>query len=360
MCWGEQPPSPSASPVGTSPVGCATAPCSSGVEIRDITLAQGIEFNNTDLSPWPFLVIPNGLTAPLSSRNSSWPASMQGRAPLPITVAGNTFSFMSAPQNVEFRVTIVTNKEQFRQALLAPNRHVIYAGHARYGRGPCFGPNPVPGEDWENGSDPTARGLFRMGHRFIGVPVEEILDHGYTADLVPSNVPIPRSEAEHYLVPHLGSLRARRLVDIHRDLPTRARDRDPTRTWWSYRSLDHGRVKPYVVLHAGWERTVSAPADLGATTPACRVFCHFGCDTRRHNHRILRDRRFKGWVRTGDDRFAYFTTDIADIRIPVYWLYHLFTYSTPNAFGNWEPSLSHAVRMTNDDLTRDGMTFQII
>jgi hypothetical protein len=352
------------------------------VEIREITIAQGIDFNNANLiKHFPYLVIPYGLVAPLSARGGGWPESMKDRPPLEIIQVGNTFSHYSRDQGVDYRVTVVTSKTDFRQALLTPNRHVIYGGHSRYGRGPCFGPNPSPGEDWENGSTP-ATGLFRMGWRFIGVPARDLIHHGYTANPVSSSV--SRHEVERGLGRKLKSLRARSLGDILREMstlkvqpligPLRVKNMDatdPATTWWSYQAAekltiwsdgkwqDVYQLEPHVVLHAGWRGTANAPADLGATTPACRVFCHFGCSSRAHFMAILRDRAFKGWRPGADERLARFTTNLSYNHTVGYWLYHLFTFTEFSAFGKWGPSLDYATEMVNLDLDRDKLKFHI-
>lgn len=328
-------------------------------EIRRITLAQGIDFNNSDLQPWPYLMVPHGLTAPASGR-SQWPKSIRSRAPLTIVGSGNTFSYTSVAQGVKYVVTIVTSKKDFRDALLTKDMHVIYGGHARYGRGPCFGTSPAPGEDWENGTDPLKTGLFRMGYPFIGVPVDDILHHGYTADLVPPGVKVTVDQAEPDLKPFVKSLKMVKLSEIHPRIHQRAKDKSPDKKWWAYKSFEGGKLAPFVVLKAGWTKTVSDPADLGATTPQCRVFCHFGCDTLKHNQKILRDSAFKGWKKNGDDRFAFFTSAIATDISPVHWLYHLFTYPGSSASGAWEPGLTYTPGKVNADLRLDGEHFQII
>lgn len=330
------------------------------LEIRRITLAQGIEFNNSDLRDWPYLMLPYGLLAPVSVRDKRWPKSMRARGPLTIVSSGNTFSYTSLAQGVKYIVTIVTSKKDFRNALLTKDMHVVYGGHARYGRGPCFGTSDAPGEDWENGTNPSTTGLFRMGYPFIGVPVDEILHHGYTADLVPAGVKVTADQAEPDLKPFVSNLKKLKISEIDPRLQRWAKDKSSEKRWLSYKSFEGGKIAPFVVLNAGWTRTVSAPADLGATTPQCRVFCHFGCDTKKHNQKILRDSAFKGWKKNGDDRFAFFTTAIAGIITPVYWLYHLFTYSVYSASGPWEPSLNYALSKVNVDLRLDGEGFQII
>jgi hypothetical protein len=97
--------------------------------------------------------------------------------------------------------------------------------------------------------------------------------------------------------------------------------------------------------------------DLGATDVKCRVFCHFGCSTFKHNYPILRKR--KGWKRTPDDRFAYWTTASALESTP-YWLHYLFVYPKENAFQSWYPSLQWAVQKTNVKLRNLRHTYRLI
>lgn len=341
------------------------------LETRRITVAQGLQFNNSDMTPWPYQEVPYGLMAKLEDRDKTWPTSMRTRAPLHLDFPGHGFEYTSKAQGVKYLVDVVNTKFEFRAALGAIDRHVVYAGHARYGRGPCFGQTDDPGENWEDGEAPPW-GLYRMGYPFIGVPVREILEHKYTANLVASTIPVPVDQAETYLKRHIPWLQAKTAEDIHPELPTYAKDGDPATRWWCYRNLDDGDVEdkatgkpkqptigPFVVLHAGWKDTTVTPEDLGATTLNCRVFCHFGCDTFNHNHKILRDPSFKGWQREGDDHFAFWTSAIAKGDTANHWLYHLFTYPVYNAFCDWEPSLNYAVARTNVDLEQDHANYKI-
>ena len=82
-------------------------------------------------------------------------------------------------EDVLYQIDLVEDKAAFREALLTDGIAVIYNGHARYGRGPCFGPpGNLPGDDWENGAAPDTAGIFRMGYPFVGIPGHEIIGHG--------------------------------------------------------------------------------------------------------------------------------------------------------------------------------------
>src|SRR5688572_21876525 len=104
-------------------------------EVRNIVLAQGLQFTNTDMMPFePYGALPLGLTAPASARGT-WPRPLRSRPALAgVIPTADGFEFTSVAQGVKYVVKIVTAKDAFRAALLTPNVHVIYDGHARYGR----------------------------------------------------------------------------------------------------------------------------------------------------------------------------------------------------------------------------------
>jgi hypothetical protein len=124
---------------------------------------------------------------------------------------------------------------------------------------------------------------------------------------------------------------------------------DLTKKLRYFMSPDDG-LQPFVVIRAGWNDPPTAPSNIGVTDLNCRVFNHFGCDTRKHNRAILRDRPFKAWPQEGDHGFAYFTTNISAGPTTVYWLYHLFTYPKLNNFADWKPSLDYALDKSNKDI----------
>ncbi len=356
------------------------------LETRSIFVAQGIQFTNADMAaskpPEPYGVVPDALTASAASRASWRLASLRGRAPLPVTTVALTrdairiisptdFEYTSSAQGVTFAVSVITTKFAYRSALLTANSHVIYDGHARWGRGPCFGVLPKPGEvshteDWETGTSSNS-GIFRMGFPFLSVTVDEVFEHGYTANPVSSDVTVTANDCDPDLRNFVGSLKAMTADQIGpastanpAGLIAQLKDKDPTKKWWAYRAPDSGKIVWWVVLNAGWKGTPADPYDLGATTPTCRVFCHFGCETFHHNHTILRSDAFKAWKRTGDDKFAYFTTALSTTGTTTYWLYHLLTYPTMNAHLDWKPSIDYALKNTNADLAHDGAKYQLI
>jgi hypothetical protein len=356
-----------------------------GPEVRHIVLAQGLQFNNSDMPG--FCQLPDALSAGATARNYwksyPWcPQTLYNRPALALDIKSSTqFEYLSTAQNVRYIVERVLTKNRFKQALETPDVHVIYAGHARYGRGPCFGTNNAPGEDWENGTRPNVTGLFRMGFPYIGIPGHEVSEHEYTVDLVSADVKLEAKYCEPQLAQHLSNLKALTLDEIdkirqanavsraavkaphlfsgHKPLGGwggLAKHKDPKKTYWIYNSYESGVNEIHLVIHAGWQNTASKPMDLDATKIDCRVFCHFGCSTYVHNQRVVR--KFKGWEKNGDAGFAYFTTDLSHGFLSVYWLYHLFTYDKPNQL--WEPSLSYAFKKTNADLSADKEVFRII
>jgi len=113
-----------------------------------------------------------------------------------------------------------------------------------------------------------------------------------------------------------------------------------------------------VVMIAGWIDTLSAPSEIGNFDPACRVFVHMACSTFKHNHPVVR--KLKGWKHEGNERYAYWTTDLSDAIGDQYWLQHILTYDKFNAFQSWEKSLEFAKNKSNALLARDGERFRFI
>ncbi len=322
------------------------------LEQRQIVYAQGLEFHNDQLPE--VLRLPEALIDPSSSFGT-----MTSKAPLDITrISHDEFEYKNHEQGVRYSVRRVTTRDAFKAALADPNLHVIYAGHARYGRGPCFGrgTHTDRGNQWEDGTGPD-NGIYRMGYPFIAVPVSEVLDHGYQANLVSSQVPVSASQSDPDLRAHIGRLRPLPAEQIHPGLPALAKDPNPTQTWWAFRAFYEQVVQEHVVLHAGWEQTSTAPFDLGATEVKARVFCHFGCSTMRHNQPVLRV--LKGWQKQGDNRFAFFTTDLSNGTETVFYFYHLLSYPQYSRGKAWKPSLDYAVRKTNADLAASGFRHRL-
>jgi hypothetical protein len=274
-----------------------------------------------------------------------------------LQTGSDTFEMLNLRQGVLFKIKVVNTKTAFVAALKQDGVHLIYAGHARYGRGPCFGAGGhTPGDDWESGSGPHPNdtGIFRMGFPYIAVPVEEIIEHAYHTTLVTADTPIAAADCDPSFRPFLRICEARTLDQIDPNLAPFVVNADPRLEYWTYGS----GAKTTVVLRAGWQNTVSIPDDLGSLEPKCRVFCHFGCSSFDHNHPVLR--KLKMWRREGNERYAYFTTSLSDLLTDVFWLQALLTYSEPNAFASWRPSLEFAVRTTNRWLGAHGSNYRVI
>jgi len=311
-----------------------------GYEEREILVAQGVEAHNSDLpDDWS---VPNGL---------------QRLVPDLDVQSSTSATYLSREQGVRFVIRVVTRKDEYKTALQTEGLHVIYLGHARYGRGPCFGDSRDAGEWWANGTS-RSDGMFRMAYPYVAVPVTEIIRHGYTTSpLSTEGGRPPRADCHPDIRAAYRSLRGYTLDQLHGELH-RYVSAGEGQQFYGFNKYDHGQQKRYVVLNAGWEETATDPMDLGATNLRCRVFMHLGCSSFKHNYRILRFR--KNWQRTDTDRFAYWTTASSNGFTLVHWLHRLLTYPTYNAFGSWRSSLRYAVRRTNRDLRREGYRYRII
>ncbi|MCA2962335.1 MAG: hypothetical protein INH40_00355 [Acidobacteriaceae bacterium] len=261
-------------------------------------------------------------------------------------------------QRVIFTIRETTDKSVFREWLATPELHVIYRGHARHGRGPCFGratEEALKTQDWGEGTNSATTGIFRMGFPFIGIPVDEIIEHGYSAKLLEeSEGPPPAADCHPNLRPYRRLLQPRTAQQIHPELPPLIRHHAPGRRYLAYPDGDAWNV----VHHAGWRNTHSHPSEWGAVDVRCRVFCFFGCSSFRHNYPIVR--KIARWRREGNERYAYWTTSPSRSVTPSRWIANLITYDVENAFAPWGPSLEYAVSRTNRDLRKEGYTFQLI
>lgn len=271
----------------------------------------------------------------------------------------NEWEYLNIQQGVRYVVRVIDEKKQFVQALQTPGVHVLYSGHARYGRGPCFGAGgSSKGEEWEEGHpgqpppakpNPNNDGIFRMGYPFIGVDLAELFEHGYTANLVEAVTRPSAGDCDPDLRPHLGALRGRTAAELHPSLLARLRVKDPTRKWWSYRAGRKNEM--HVVHHADWQHTSSDPDDIGAITPTCRVLTHLGCSSFIHNYPVVRT--LKKWVRAGNERYAYWTSNLSDWAPDHYFFQRLLTYDQFNSYQPLEKSLKYAVDETNKMLQKD-------
>jgi len=323
-----------------------------GFEVREIVVAQGIERTNSEFDGERTSYLAKG-DRKMADFYASFriPQSLQSKFSDMIIFGNDEAEYKSQAQQVKFKIRVVNTKDAFKKALETPGLHVIYSGHARYGRGPCFGQGAptVSGEDWEQGTNPMTTGLLRMGFPVIGVHFSEIAKHQYSFYPVPESTEI-KDEWRHPELP--AKLKAVKIPDnlTAKIFPPG----QPDDKYWGF----HDREGEGVVLYAGWENTKGQPMDLGATKIKCRCFCCFGCSTFIHWHPILRKR--KSWVRTEDDRFAYFTRRPSwPITTPA-WIEALFSYPKPNKNQSWYPSLQWSVRRANQLVQARGNSCGII
>ncbi|HEY2407228.1 MAG TPA: hypothetical protein VGI10_14560 [Polyangiaceae bacterium] len=352
------------------------------LEDRLIILAQGKQFRNGDrASPWDMpqvLRLPGSDRANITGVSSKgvtfklgelWP-SLKKLPAVPLEDApGGTFQLVNRDQGVRFRIKVVNTKDAFIDALNTAEAHVVYSGHARYGRGPCFGDGgDAPGEMWEEGSS-AQDGIFRMGFPFIAVDVHD-LKHGYTANLAPVETELTPADCDPDLRNLLGTKKGRTISEILAAIPLAVdddgddsndppgtphfRNSDPDQKFWTVGS----KTKMQAVMIAGWTDTLSSPNEIGAFDPTCRAFIHMACSTFKHNHPVVR--KLKGWKHDGNERYAYWTTDLSDAIGDHYWLQHILTYDQFNAFDSWEKSLEFAKNKANSLLARDGERFRFI
>ena len=325
-------------------------------ELRHIVVAQGIEFNRRD----HFEVIASHPDAPAAAiaayRAGIFPDALPARVPGVFVYELNGQQralYYSRAQHVTYTMELVEDKRSFMQALGTDGIIVIYDGHARYGRGPCFGPDKGPGDDWERGTTPAERGLFRMGFPCIGVSLHDILHHGYRTAALPATEPRPdRADCDPDLRPHLGRLTARGIAELQAGEAERESlatqlgvPADGAARFWAYRE----KGEWHLVLREGWEDP-GYPYNLGSTELRCRLFCHLGCSTYAHNYPVLR--KLKGWKREANDRFAYWTTAPSYAGTSVTLLSHLLTYPKKSGGEPWEPWLRYGVRSANGELRK--------
>jgi hypothetical protein len=277
-------------------------------------------------------------------------------------------------QGVRFIIEETTSKQQFIEWLKTPEVHVVYMGHARYGRGPCFGtrgivdPQARPqvlakGEDWEEGSDSDS-GIFRLGYPYIGVEASEVVQHGYTANPVKESEGKPASEdCDPELRGYLRHLQAKTPDNIYRGLTDCLRDYQEGDRYYWYHS-DRGVA---IIHHAGWQNTFSAPSDLGSyhdpddpdnTEVKCRVFAHLGCSTYAHNYSLVR--KVAKWQHSGNERYAFWTTAPSFPHAVGPWVHAVISYNQWNAFSSWAPSLRWAVQRANRSLRNAGAGYSMV
>ncbi|MFO0680392.1 MAG: hypothetical protein U0169_27965, partial [Polyangiaceae bacterium] len=114
-------------------------------------------------------------------------------------------TFENHTQRINYIIHWRGQLDEFKTQLQNPNAAVIYQGHARYGRGPCFGPAGSPpanhGEFWNDGLT-SHEGIFRMGQEWLSVTGEEISSHQYHTNLAIASDTVDMTRADPDLVHH--------------------------------------------------------------------------------------------------------------------------------------------------------------
>jgi hypothetical protein len=281
--------------------------------------------------------------------------------------------YLNHKQGVRYTIEETISKQKFMEWLQTPELHVIYMGHARYGRGPCFGAhglNPKDrshlqaGEDWELGTDADS-GIFRMGYPFLGVPVDELVDHGYTADPMKEAEGKPvKSDCDPSLRKYLASLRALAPDDIHAKITGQLRGYKDGDRYWTFKNNEG----VCLIHRAGWRDTLSKSSDLGTlhdpknpkkSKMTCRVFTHLGCTSWVHNYAVVR--WIAKWKQSGNERYAHWTNNYSYKPHAIGpWVHAVISYNQFNAFKPWGPSLKWAVQHANRAIRTAGADYQLI
>lgn len=349
-------------------------------EERTIYYFQGYEFHPGDPS--------------MSGGVYDMPACLERGAPanygsmsrvVPVDLARpreGEWTYESSRQRVRYRIVESRAKNDFRRALATPGAIVFYAGHARYGRGPCFGqgappyghrniPSPEPYSDARDqswgalGADIARSGIFAMGHRYVGVPIKDVLTYRYDtlvvseSDVRTAGEFAPADCDAKLLRPRMAHLQLVPLRDLdrfaqrymqgarmHRYVPFSDED---TRVWtFDSGSAHYGQC---LVVPAGY-------SDLAEVDLACRMYIMVACASFTHYHDIVRGAL--GWRRRGDDRLAFWLSDTGEIQAANYLLYHMLTDRELGANQSWNPWMRRSVRAANDWLLADGARYTIL
>jgi hypothetical protein len=323
-------------------------------ETRALKIVYGIQFHpgeSLDASPAEYLNAHLSLSADLEKVSDT--------------------EYINHLQGVRFTIEESTSKQQFINWLKTPDIHLMYMGHARYGRGPCFGARGidlatqtiVKTEDWEEGSNALS-GIFRMGYPFFGIEVSEVIEHGYTANPMKESEGRPaRADCDPSMRGYLGSLRARTPEQIHPQLLAQLRNHTDGDKYWTFGGSDR-----HIIHKAGWRNTLSSPSELGAihdpadpdnTQMRCRVFAHLGCTTFTHNFPVVR--QIARWRRDGNERYAFWTTNLSYPPHAVGpWVHAVISYNRWNAFASWDASLRWAVQRVNRSIRAGHGSYRVI
>jgi len=314
-----------------------------GIETRKIYLAQGIGVHESDMlskgQDTAFQYLSNKIGDDFKVRSDS------------------LAEYTNYKQRVHYIIRIIQSKDKFKNTLMTKGVHVVYLGHARFGRGACFDvyskKENTKGDQWEQGMN-NKNGLLRLGYPYIDIPFRDPEHHKYHFAPVPAENDVPPRSQCH---PNIRrQLSPKTLPESLRELVYQNYRSEDNRYWGFTKS---GKI--HILIHAGWENTLSNPYDLGATNLKCKVFCHFGCNSRIHFWRIVRKSKYKGWVRSNPpiDKFAYFTTAPSTQLASFFWLYYVLKYPYKNNFESWWKSLEWAKGKTNIELRSEGFKYKI-
>jgi hypothetical protein len=272
------------------------------------------------------------------------------------------FEYRNDLQKVLYKVLIRESKDAFIEALRTPDVMVVYSGHARYGRGPCFGLSPAPGDDWEMGADAARGGIFRMGYPIIGVHASEIAQHGYSYYPVSTDDFAITEGVPHALLhPDVHPFKIWR-DRLPKHIASQALSQSPYGDTESFAGDKEVWMvpggDPEILLWAGWRDSIGAPHELAQVELQCKAVMFFGCSTALHWKKILRD--LKGWQKAEDDRYAFFTSDVSDSMLDKFWFESLLNYDQDNAHRGWSAALTHAQNASNKRLAASGETYRVV
>ncbi len=331
--------SPPPSPGGVTPPAQTPPPpvvstCPAGNETRTIILAYGLGHRPVDNNKVVMVdrLVEYGVTSPQ-----------------PVATADGFTYDATQTQGVSYVVKFVYTKEDFRKYIQDPTVHLIYNGHSRDGRGPCFRDqlsDMGPGEWWGN------EGTFLMGFDFVAVPTSDMRKRGYTPH-VASAVEAPTKD-----VFDITKCEPVHLGNHYYDLALRttgAPPKLPDGQYWGYEAAeldvesdDDWNEKHLTSMIPEWLAAECGASDL--KPPKARVLCLFACDTEHYFKAIV---QATGAQPSADSGFVYYTSATAfPTTTTALWLSYLFTYKGPAGYGSmpWKPSLDYAMAGTNATL----------
>jgi len=316
-------------------------------EVRRILLAEGAGFHNDQ--KLPEYRIPERL---IDTKKSG----LDRHPNLKVEVIDrDNFRYHNTVQGVRYEVERTVDRDRFISGLEDPETFVLYTGHARFGRGTCFGrifnnpaSGPATGEVWQ-------QGLFRQGFPHIAVPVHELKEHLYKTFVHKATDTLVQADCDPLLKSKFSSLKKKPLREVvPADIISLIQGIGPDELIWTFRGFQHGVTDDFLVHVAGFEDTAFPDVDLGKTNIQCKGYFDCACLTNQLNREIVVDR--KGFKQTDDTFYSFFTTDASDMFDGLSFLYHMLAYPEPNRFHPWKAMLDHAKTKANQDLAYWGVT----